>query len=365
MVGRRDGLLFDIRLSVSHTIPSNPFFGVRPAGWLGEDAGDAAVQILAWAETAERLRFDVLFVGDRLLAAARGEQGLAVYDAAMLDPFVLLSAIAARTTRIRVAPLVTVVPFRHPASLAKLTASVDILSGGRFVFGAGAGWSAPELELFGIDRARRGAQLEEGIRLIRRLWTGETVTERGEFWTLDGVRVLPRPVQDPGPPVWLGSFAPDDAVTWSGGMSAAQARALARVGRIADGWVPLTYSAAFKRQLSGEQLANGWQVVAEGAERAGRDPREIDIIYAHWIAIVRDDTERRACEAGLAKFFPGSYDDARATYLIGTPTEIAEHIRAHTDALARVDGYLFTPISEGEGQLDAIASELRPLLVRG
>jgi probable F420-dependent oxidoreductase len=340
----------------------SPFFGVRPAGWLGESAGDAVGATLAWADAAEHLGFDLVFVGDRLLAAARGEDDLAAYDATMLDPFVLLSAIAARTARVRLAPLVTVVPFRHPASLAKLTASLDILSGGRFVFGAGAGWSAPELQLFGVDRRRRGAQLEEGIRLIRRLWAGETVSEAGEFWTLEGVRVLPRPVQDPGPPVWLGSFAPDDSVTWSGGMSDGQARALARVGRIADGWVPLTYSAAYKQQLSPEQLARGWELIAAEAARSGRDPDAIDIVYAHWIAIVRDDAERRACEAGLAKFFPGSYDDARATYLIGTPEEIAERARAQTTALDRIDGYLFTPIAEGEDQLAAIASELRPLL---
>jgi probable F420-dependent oxidoreductase len=340
------------------------FFGVRPAGWLGESAGNAATEILEWAATAERLGFDVVFVGDRLLASARGERGLAVYDAAMLDPYVLLAAIAARTTRVRLAPLITVVPFRHPASLAKLTASLDIVSGGRFVFGAGSGWSAPELQMFGVDRRRRGAQLEEGIDLIRRLWSGESVTHRGEFWTLEDVRVLPRPVQDPGPPVWMGSFAPDDAATWSGSMSPAQARALARVGRIADGWVPLTYSAAYKTQLSPAQLAEGWRLVADEAARVGRDPAAVDIIYAHWIAIVRNAEERRACEAGLARFFPGSWDDACATYPIGTPEEIAERIRAQTAGLERVDGYLFTPIPAGEGQLEAIASELRPLLGR-
>jgi probable F420-dependent oxidoreductase len=341
---------------------TSPFFGARPAGWLGENAGDQTAALLDWSVTAEELGFDVLFVGDRLLASAHGEQGLAVYDAAMLDPFVTLAAIAARTQRIRLAPLVTVVPFRHPASLAKLTASLDILSRGRFVFGAGSGWSAPELEMFGIDRKRRGLQLEEGIGLIRRLWSGETVTANGEFWELNGVRVLPRPVQIPGPPVWLGSFAPDDAATWSGSMSPAQTRALARVGRIADGWVPLTYSAGYKRQLSPDQLAQGWQIITEAAVGAGRDPSRIDLIYAHWIAIVRNDSERKAAEAGLARFFPGSYEDARETYLIGTPEEIAQRIRAQTGALERIDGYLFTPIPEGTDQLEAIASELRPLL---
>jgi probable F420-dependent oxidoreductase len=339
-----------------------PFFGVRPAGWLGADARGAAEAILEWSVAAEDRNFDVLFVGDRLLAAARDAAGRAVYDGAMLDPYILLAAVAARTKRIRLATLVTVVPFRHPASLAKMAASLDLISGGRFVLGAGSGWSAPELALFGVDRSRRGRQMEEAIKIVRRLWKGEAVTEDGEFWKLDDVSVLPRPAQDPGPPVWMGSFSPDDVLIGSAVITKAQARALARVGRIADGWVPLTYSAAHKRELSPEQLAAGWQVVQESAVASGRDPVAIDSIYAHWIAVVRDDAERRACEEGLAKFFTGTWAEACATYPIGTPEEIAERVRAQTYGLDRVDGYLFTPIVESAAQLEVIASELRPLI---
>lgn len=339
-----------------------PFFGVRPAGWLGDAPAAYAASILDWAEEAERLGFDVLFVGDRLLASAHSGQGLAVYDSAMLDPFVILSAVAGRTERLRLATLVAIVPFRHPASMAKLTSSLDVVSNGRFVLGAGSGWSDPELRMFGLDRRTRGRQMEEGLRFIRRLWADETITEEGEFWNLDGVRVSPAPVQEGGPPVWLGSFAPDDAVTWSGSLSGGQRRALERIGRIGDGWVPLTYSSGHKAQLSGEQLAQGWEIIAGTASEAGRDPAAIDVIYPHWIAIVRNDEERAACERGLERYFPGSYEDACATYLIGTAEEIAERIREQSRLLERIDGYLFTPIVEEAWQLEAIATELKPLL---
>lgn len=339
-----------------------PFLGVRPPTWLSDDTVAETQAAIEWAVEAERLGYDVVYVLDRLLAAARGATGLPVYDATMVDPYLMLSAVAARTTRLRLATLVTVVPFRHPAVMAKLTASLDVLSGGRYVFGAGSGWSDPELRMFGVDRRRRGVQMEEGIDLVRRLWTGEPVTAAGEWWQLDDVAVMPRPVQRPGPPVWLGSFAPDDAVTWSGEMSGAQLRALKRVGRIADGWVPLTYSAGHKAQLDPAQLAQGWDVVAESAIEAGRKPDDIDIVYAHWIAIVRDDAERRACEQVLARYFPGDYDAARQTYLIGTPEEIAERIRAQTASLERIDGYLFTPINDTKEHLESIVTDLRPLL---
>jgi probable F420-dependent oxidoreductase len=337
------------------------FFGVRPAGWIRDDPAGQAARLLDWAVLADDLGFDVVYVGDRLLSKASGP-GLAVYDAPMIEPFVLLSAMAARTKRIRLAPLIAVVPFRHPAQLAKITASLDVVSNGRFVLGAGSGWSDPELRMFGIDRKRRGRQMEEGIELVRRLWKGETVTADGEFWQLDGVRVTPEPVQQPGPPVWLASFAPDDAVTWSGTMSGGQRRALERIGRVADGWAPLTYSAGHKTQLSPAQFAEGWRIVSEAATGAGRDPGAISILYPHWIEIVDSEEDRRACEEGLARFFPGTYEEGQATYLIGTAEEIAERVREHTAQLPRVDGYLFTSISERPAQLHAIAEQLRPLL---
>lgn len=298
-----------------------------------KNPADQTRATVEWAVVAESLGYDVLFVADRLLATAHSGKGLAVYEATMIDPFVMLAAISARTERIRLAPLVAVVPFRHPASMAKLTASLDVRSGRGFICRAGSGRSAPELRMFGVDRRRRGDQLEEGIDLLRQLWRGEPVTHHGEFWSLDDVRVLPRPVQDPGPPIWLGSFAPDDAVTWNGHMTGAQTRALRRIGRIADGWVPLTYSAGHKRQLDSAQLAKGWEIIVEAAEAAGRKPTEIEIVYAHWIAIVRWQVKQGVgVRAGLlqrqtAYLFPCLYhvsSGMRGT-LESTPAVVRPH----------------------------------------
>ena len=108
--------------------------------------------------------------------------------------------------------------------------------------------------------------------------------------------------------------------------------------------------------------AEGWRIITEAAEGAGRDPGEISILYPHWIEVVESDEDRRACEAGLQRFFPGSYDEGRATYLIGTAEEIAERVREHTARLPRVDGFLFTTICERPEQLQVISERLRPLL---
>jgi probable F420-dependent oxidoreductase len=338
-----------------------PFVGVRPAGWLGDEPTAQIREIVDWAVYAEELGFEVFFVGDRLLSAV-ADGANPVYGAAMLDPFVLLSGVATRTSKIRLATLVAVVPYRHPASLAKITASLDVLSGGRFILGAGSGWNHTELAMFGVDRRKRGRQMEEGLKLIRRLWAGEAITEDGEFWNLDGIRIEPIPDSGSAPPIWLGSFTPADIATWSGDVSEVQHRALARVGRVADGWVPLTYSVVNRARISGAQLARCWEIVAEAAEEVDRDPAAIEIIYAHWIAVVRNPAERAACEEVLARYFPGDYEEARNTYLIGTPEEIVEQIRETTSTLDRVDGYLFTPLSDDRSQLQVIAEEIRPLL---
>jgi probable F420-dependent oxidoreductase len=337
-----------------------PFVGVRPSGWLGADPTSQIREILSWAERAEQLDFDVFYVGDRLLASvAEGESH--VYDAAMLDPFVLLSAVAARTSKIKLATLVAVVPYRHPASLAKITASLDVVSGGRFILGAGSGWNQTELAMYGVDSRKRGRQMEEGLKLIRRFWEGETVTEDTEFWKLDGIRISPTPNRQP--PIWLGSFGPTEIVPqWDGEISDRQRRALSRIGRVADGWVPVTYSGVNSTRLSGAQFAGSWNVIVEAAEQAGRDPAKIDLVYAAWIALVRDKEERAACERVLSRFFPGDYDEARKTYLIGTPEEIIEEIQKTTSALERVDGYLFTPLNDSPEQLQAIAEVIRPAL---
>lgn len=333
------------------------FVGVRPPGWLGEEGADFAA-LLEWTRRAEALGFDAIFVGDRLLAQAGGDQ--VVYGATMLEPFTVLAAMAAATRRVRLLPLVANIPFRHPAVMAKMTATLDVISDGRFILGAGAGWSPPELELFGVDKKTSGLMMAEGIELIRQLWTGRPVSADG-FWRFRDVRVLPRPVQQPGPPIWLASGAPNDRHLWAGDFQERHRRVLTRAGRLADAWVPLTYSAGYKGMIPSQILARSWEIIEEGAEAAGR-PGAVELIYPHWIAVVNTPAQRRQCEAALATYFQGDWEQARATYPIGSPEEIVETIRDHTAGLPRVDSFLFTPIIANDEQLELISTEVRRLL---
>jgi hypothetical protein len=156
------------------------------------------------ASDAEAAGWDALFVWDHVLYRKREER---VFG----DPWILLTAAALATTRIRLGPLVTPVPRRRPQQLARQVATLDHLSGGRVIFGAGLG--GPVDDEYGsfaepTDPKLLAERLDEGIELLDRFWSGEQVTHHGRHYDVDEVKLLPRPVQRPRVPIWIGGFWP-------------------------------------------------------------------------------------------------------------------------------------------------------------
>ena len=153
----------------------------------------------------------------RLAAEAEeaGWTGVFVWDhlrwcepiSAIADPWITLAAVATATSRIRLGPMVTPLPRRRPAKVAKETVSLDHLSGGRLTFGVGLGSDAygNEYTKTGeeVDDRKRAVMLDESLDVITRAWTGEEIVHRGEHYTVDGVRFLPLPVQQPRIPIWV------------------------------------------------------------------------------------------------------------------------------------------------------------------
>ena len=156
----------------------------------------------------------------RLAAEAEeaGWHGLFVWDhvhwrepvSAVADPWITLAAAATATEAIRLGPMVTPLPRRRPVKLARETATLDVLSGGRLTLGVGIGsdrfgreYSATREEL---DDRVRGRMLDESLAVLTAAWSGEEVHYHGEHYTVDGIRFLPRPVQHPGVPVWVAGF---------------------------------------------------------------------------------------------------------------------------------------------------------------
>jgi alkanesulfonate monooxygenase SsuD/methylene tetrahydromethanopterin reductase-like flavin-dependent oxidoreductase (luciferase family) len=227
-------------------------------------------------------------------AEAAGWDGFFLWDqihwrapvAAVGDTQVTLAAIAAATERIRFGPLVTPLARRRPVKVAREVAALDVLSGGRLTLGVGLGSDefASEYSITGeeLDDRRRARMLDEALEILEAAWSGEPVRHRGEHYTVDAMRFLPRPVQRPGVPVWVAGFA-------------GRAKPMRRAARY-DGFFPI-------RLESADQLA---EIVARvGALRAevGRNPDETYEVIAE-------------LEPGID---PAPYREAGATWWLAAP----------------------------------------------
>jgi len=173
-------------------------FGLRlPTFALGE-ATASLDQMVEYLQVAEQLGFKTAFVIDHLIVTPPS------YSTTWLDALTVLTALAARTTKIRIGPLVLVIPLWNPVRLGKVIATMDFLSGGRVILGMGVGWNPKVFGLFDIQLRRRGVRMAESIEVMMRLWTEDNVRHQGEFYMLDGVTIEPKPIQKPHPPIWIG-----------------------------------------------------------------------------------------------------------------------------------------------------------------
>ncbi len=170
------------------------------------------------------------------------------------DPFVALAVAAAATTRLKIATGICLVVERDPITLAKEVASLDFLSGGRFIFGVGGGWNAEEMENHGTDFRKRWRVLRERILAMKEIWTKDEAEFHGEFVNFDPIWSYPKPVQKPYPPILLGVNKP----------SARQ-----DVVDYCDGWLPHAARAG--------RLSTGIVDLRQKAEKADRDPATLSV----------------------------------------------------------------------------------------
>jgi alkanesulfonate monooxygenase SsuD/methylene tetrahydromethanopterin reductase-like flavin-dependent oxidoreductase (luciferase family) len=240
-------------------------------------------------------------------AEERGWDGVFVWDhiayrppvEAIADPWITLAAIAAATTAVRLGPLVTPLPRRRPAVVARATATLDRLSGGRFVLGVGIGGDNSQ-EFSGTreeteDRAR-GRMLDEHLSVLARAWSGDPVRHLGEHYTVDGIRFLPTPVQRPRPPVWVAARFGNPAP-------------LRRAARW-DGAFPIDMSVPDQLSEVVQQLRHergdltGYDVVASGPP--GTDPAPwVAAGATWWLTAVGIDDCRVDTVAGVVRDGPG------------------------------------------------------------
>ena len=170
------------------------------------------------------------------------------------DPFVALAQASGVTESIKLGTGITLVPERNPLLLAKEVSTLDVFSGGRFLFGVGAGWHREETEIMGGDFDHRWTQLREAVLVMKELWTNEEAEYHGTYYDFPPVKSYPKPVQRPHPPVLLGGMAKN---------------VLRRVVAWGDGWMP--------NRVTPNQIEESRAILDTLAAEAGRDPESLTI----------------------------------------------------------------------------------------
>jgi probable F420-dependent oxidoreductase len=231
---------------------------LEPPRW-GRQDGD---RVLEAARKAERLGFRHVLMSGHVLENRHGSG---------MDPLVMLSAVAGATSGIGIVTSVLVVPYYHPVVLANQAATLDVMSGGRFVLGVGTGWNPDEFEAVGVAIRERGARTDEYLQVMRALWSGAPADHDGRFASLRQAIGGVRPRTGGGPPVWVGGHS--DA-------------ALRRALRFGDGWHGGGLDHAAVAQVRTRLDALG--------EEVGRDPATLKLTCVCFLAPPGFDRNREA-----------------------------------------------------------------------
>jgi alkanesulfonate monooxygenase SsuD/methylene tetrahydromethanopterin reductase-like flavin-dependent oxidoreductase (luciferase family) len=219
--------------------------------------------------------------------------------------------------------------------LAKSLASLDQLSGGRLIVGVGLGGGTRFYPAFGLSPERRVARFVEGITVMKRLWADERPSYRGEFWTLDGVSMEPKPVQRPHPPIWIGAHDP---------------AALRRAAQVGDGFIGGGSS-------STGEFGTQVNVVRDHLEAAGRNPDTFEIAKRVYIAL---DGDRKRAEECLIEWFGWHYGDstlAARVAVYGDEEECLEGLGRIVAAGARL--LILNPVFDESEHIEGLAQLVR------
>ena len=280
---------------------ARPRFSVQPAQQFVASWSD---MIRTWQE-AERLGYDSVYTYDHLTSV------VVMTDAfdPSLEAWAVLAALATLTSRIRLGTLVTGNTYRHPAVLAKMATTVDVISGGRLDLGIGSGWYLPDHEMFGIPfrtAAERCAMLDEALSVIRALWREREASFEGHWYRLSKAIAEPKPVQSPHPPILVAASG--------------EKRMLRIVARHADAWNSFGSPTVFRRKI------------AILGEYCRAEDRDVDQIEKSVLLPVSLDDDPRASDPmvqGYAMYQGISPPEARTWMLLGRPEAVVAQIETY------------------------------------
>ena len=291
-----------------------------------------ALKLIEYGVRMEELGFESVWVWDHILLGVEPHFPI-------IDALTLLTAVAARTSKIKLGTGILVLPLRNPLVLAKQLSSMDQISQGRLILGMASGWYKREFDAVGIDYHKRGKLMDQNLEIMSRLWAEDQVS--GDYPPHDMRKsvMFPKPYTTPRPPILIGGYV--DAV-------------LKRAALRGDGWLTYFYTA--------QGFTEDWAKVRAFAEAGGKDPdtlistNQLPIIVGERSKVEDDMNEWLRTEWDFAGWSKSTPDSA----IIGTVDECVEQLKAHVDA--GVDRIIFVPYRYQDDQVEAIANDIVPKL---
>ena len=289
-------------------------------------------RVADFAVQAEEQKWDLLACGEHVFFHGPSSNAL-----------VTLAAAAGATRRIRILSALTVLPVYPIALAAKMIATLDGVSQGRFELGVGVGGEYPaEFEACGVPVTERGRRTDEALELLQQLFAGEEVTFSGDFTTIEGQRLSPLPVQRPRPPIWVGGRSRG---------------AMRRAGRHADVWLPYL--------VTPQQLETSLVAVRESAAGTGRDPETVRGAVFCWSGLGTDGARAKqlAIEA-VSSLYQQDFAPMADRYLLtGTPGAVIDRLTEYQ--MAGAETVIFAPACPPDvldTMVDTFVAEVAPAL---
>jgi len=279
-----------------------------PQGWKMElssidGAAEKWAKTVEIAERAEALGYDSIWVYDHFHNVPRPAHE------AVFECWTTIAAISQRTSRIRLGQMVGCNSYRNPALLAKITSTIDVISGGRLDWGIGAGWYENEYRSYGYEFPKpkdRIGMLRETVEIVKGMWTEPETTYRGSYYEVVRANCDPKPLQSPHPPVWIG-----------GGGEQLTLRVVAKHADCSNfGGNP-------------EEFARKCEILKNHCAAVGRDYHAIRKTWSPEVFI--RPTEAEIVDAGSRSLWNEPFESWRVGNLVGTPEQVAEKIKAYVD----------------------------------
>lgn len=308
-------------------------FGIASRNFTAYPEMPSAKALVEYGVRVEELGYDSVWVWDHMLLGVDP-------NFPIIDSLTVLTAIAARTTRIKLGTGILVLPLRNAVSLAKQLSSMDQLSEGRLIMGMASGWYKREFDALGVPFEKRGKIMDENLEIMKRLWAEDKVDGEYMYHKLSAAVMYPKPFQKPRMPILIGGYVD---------------KVLQRAATAGDGWLTYFYRA--------EDFAKSWAKIRNFAKEGGKDPDTL--LNASQLPIMIGPSKESVRDEMMDWLnkewdFPAYSDCTRESAIMGSVDECVAQLKEHIDL--GVQKIIFVPYKYKMDQVETIAREIIPRL---